>query len=268
MVTAVELARRLRVNPKTLRAWLRGQARAGHPLLASHLHYGRWEFTEDEADQLAREYRGEEPLATSPRPRPTTPLHSEVEARRASPVHARGDPGHSVTARWLGEEVETLEDLLCPGLNAVCIGINPSPVSVAAGHYYQGRLGQRFWARLRKAGLLPDDATGFEDDVAFAAGIGFTDIVKRPTGSADELRPEDYEHGREALVENLERVDPGLLILTFKKTAVELCGSFSGYGFEPGLTVGGVECFVMPGPYERADRATVALAELRRRLAN
>lgn len=30
----------------------------------------------------------------------------------------------------MGEPVATLEDLLRPGLRAVCIGINPSPVSV------------------------------------------------------------------------------------------------------------------------------------------
>lgn len=54
-------------------------------------------------------------------------------------------------------------------------------VSVAAGHYYQGRLGQRFYSRLRAAGLLPEQDKGFADDAAFAADIGFTDIIKRPT---------------------------------------------------------------------------------------
>jgi hypothetical protein len=35
----------------------------------------------------------------------------------------------------MGEKAETLADLLRPGLRAVVVGINPSPVSVAAGHY-------------------------------------------------------------------------------------------------------------------------------------
>jgi hypothetical protein len=56
-VTAPELARRLGVSPKTLRAWLRSQAHAGHPLVAGHERYGRWWFTEPEARQLADEYR-------------------------------------------------------------------------------------------------------------------------------------------------------------------------------------------------------------------
>jgi hypothetical protein len=55
-VSAPELARRVRVSPRTLRAWLRSLARAGHPLLCGHEDHGRWWFTEAEARQLAREY--------------------------------------------------------------------------------------------------------------------------------------------------------------------------------------------------------------------
>ncbi len=92
----------------------------------------------------------------------------------------------------MGEQVETLADLLRPGLRAVVIGINPSPVSVAAGHYYQGQLGQRFYRRLHEAGVIDLSAAGFEDDLAFATGIGFTDVVKRPTSRADGLDPASY----------------------------------------------------------------------------
>jgi double-stranded uracil-DNA glycosylase len=90
---------------------------------------------------------------------------------------------HRAVEEWLGVRVETLEDLLRPGLRAVCVGINPAPASVAAGHYYQGALGQKFFARLRRIGVVPAK-TRWEDDAAFAVGIGFTDIVKRPTRAA------------------------------------------------------------------------------------
>ena len=33
---------------------------------------------------------------------------------------------HRVSEKWMGEQIETLEDLLRPGLHAVCIGINPA----------------------------------------------------------------------------------------------------------------------------------------------
>lgn len=170
------------------------------------------------------------------------------------------DSGHRTTADWMGDEVLTLDDLLRDGLRAVCIGINPSLVSVAAGHYYQGRLGKRFWQRLRKIELL-ESTSGYEDDAAFAAGLGFTDIIKRPTASAKELSADEFAFGRRRLESKLEECDPGLLIFTFKKTAVELCGPFDSYGFT-GLPVAGIETFVMPGPYEPAGPAETALEEL------
>ena len=88
---------------------------------------------------------------------------------------------HTVTADWMGESVETLEDLLREDLRAVCVGINPSVVSVSRGHYYQGTLGKLFYRRLRSIGLLPEGFDGCEDDALFERGVGFTDIVKRPT---------------------------------------------------------------------------------------
>jgi hypothetical protein len=94
----------------------------------------------------------------------------------------------------MGVEVATLEDLLAEGLRAVCVGINPAPVSVAAGHYYQGRAGQRLFSRLRDAGVIPVGGGGYEDDAAFAAGVGFTDIVKRPTPSAKVYMYNPFDH--------------------------------------------------------------------------
>lgn len=67
---------------------------------------------------------------------------------------------------------------------------------------------------------------GYEDDAAFAAGIGFTDIVKRPTASAKEVKPAEFKHGRELLKANLAEHKPELVIFTFKKTAQTLFGSF------------------------------------------
>lgn len=170
---------------------------------------------------------------------------------------------HRVTVDWQGERVETLADLLRPGLRAVCIGINPSPVSVAAGHYYQGQIGRRFWQRLHQAGVIDAAGTGREDDAAFLAGIGFTDIVKRPTPRAAEISAAELRHGRELLAEKLLSHRPSLLIFTFKKAATALLGPFKGHGHRPELNLAGIPVFVMPGPYERADRVATALEQLR-----
>jgi TDG/mug DNA glycosylase family protein len=171
-----------------------------------------------------------------------------------------GDPGHRVVLDWMGRDVVTLADLLRPGLRAVVVGINPSPVSVAAGHYYQGRVGQRFFARLAQAGVLPPGA-GFEDDRAFAAGIGFTDVVKRPTARATGLLPGELDHGRRLLENKLMALDAPRVIFTFKGAARALLGTFVGHGVHV-TRLAGAEVFVMPGPMERSSRVEDALAEL------
>jgi TDG/mug DNA glycosylase family protein len=167
---------------------------------------------------------------------------------------------HRVLEEWMGEQVETLEDLLRPGLRAVCIGINPAPASVAAGHYYQGTLGQRFYGRLRRAGWLTDDP-GWEDDLAYASGIGFTDIVKRPTASASMVTSKEFAHGKRLLEEKLRRISPSLIIFSFKTPAELLLGRFSGNG-SLGRRMGGADVFVMPGPYADSETVASRLAQL------
>jgi TDG/mug DNA glycosylase family protein len=173
---------------------------------------------------------------------------------------------HRVREKWRGEEIETLADLLRPGLRAVCVGINPAPRSVAAGHYYQGQLGQRFFRRLRLVGLLPDGA-GWEDDRAFANGVGFTDIVKRPTAKASEIGSEEFAHGKPLLERKLAEAHPELLVFSFKRTAEILFGEMAGNGFV-GRQLAGAEVFVMPGPYAKAGEVSARLAELGRYLGH
>jgi TDG/mug DNA glycosylase family protein len=171
-------------------------------------------------------------------------------------------PNHRVTEDWMGEPVVTLEDLLRPGLTIVCVGINPSRVSVEAGHYYQGRAGQRFFARLRSVGLIPAAPRGGEDDAAFEAGIGFTDVVKRPTASAKELRSAEYVHGVDLLAAKLADIRPKLILFTYKRAAQSVFGSFEGNGFVEGLQLAGTQVFIMPSPYESAATAARTLRHL------
>lgn len=171
-------------------------------------------------------------------------------------------PDHRRTETWLGERVETLEDLLRPNLRAVVIGINPSCVSVQAGHYYQGRLGQLLLRRLEAVGLFEGAPRGEEDDALFARGVGFTDLVKRPSRRASGLSSRDLVHGREGLRRKLESLDVPLLIFSYKKTAELLYGRFEGAGF---ISDAGERParYVMPGPYAPRVVADRILGELR-----
>lgn len=173
--------------------------------------------------------------------------------------------GHRVLIEWMGSETETVADLLPPSPRAICVGINPAPPSVAAGHYFQGRQGQRFVARLRQAGLLPQSTGGFDDDQAVAIGIGLTDVVKRPTARADEVPDSEMRHWVELLRARLKDAEPPVLIFPFKRAATTLVGKFDGNGWLD-RTFEGADLFVMPGPYESSLTAVATINRLADRL--
>jgi TDG/mug DNA glycosylase family protein len=185
------------------------------------------------------------------------------------PVPIEGDgPGHRVTIDWMGEEVETLDDLLREGLRAVAVGVNPTPGSVAAGHYYQGNVGQRFFQRLPMAGVL-SDGDGFEDDRSFAAGVGFTDIVKRPTFDERGVGNDELEYGRRKLKEKLDTLDVPLVVFVFKSAAETMLDQplpAYFYGLVPRRRLSGARLFVMAAPYAANPIVADAARKLKRSL--
>lgn len=164
---------------------------------------------------------------------------------------------------WMGQDIFTLRDLWPTEPRAVIIGINPAPISVEAGHYYQGSLGQGLFRRLRAAGLLRNSLNGYEDDQALAAGIGFTDVVKRPTSSAGQIGRDELLAGKRLLEEKLEARKVPLVIFAYKKSATTLLGQFPGNGFLEPEAFGGADVFVMPAPYESANTARPTLEALK-----
>lgn len=162
----------------------------------------------------------------------------------------------------MGEEYLTLQDLWPENPKAVVVGINPSPVSVEIGHYYQGTLGIRLFERLKTAGVLGPSAVGFLDDVAYQAGVAFTDLVKRPTPRADKLRREELEIGREPLERKLLACEVPVVIFVYKKSATQLLGHFPGNGLLKDEKIGNARVFVMPGPFEATMTANKTLGAL------
>jgi TDG/mug DNA glycosylase family protein len=158
----------------------------------------------------------------------------------------------------------TLPDLPPRPGGVLLVGINPARISVAAGHYYQGRIGQRLWRRLEKVGLLRDPVSGLEDEAFVQAGHGLTDLVKRPTGSSEELSGRELDAGIEALRGKIRDWRPGLVLFAFKEPARRLLGA----GVRPGVVgeVEGMPAFLLTGPYAPRAEAGRVDDELRRLL--
>ncbi len=285
-VTAPEIARQLGVTGLQFRNFLRALKAEGDPRVSSHHKHSRYAFTRKEAESLKRDFRkrhgqrdashairasDKATAAESARTRrsraqrPSLPRGRAASAALSIP-RLRGAGHHQVREEWMGKQVTTLADLLRPGLRAVVIGINPAPPSVAAGHYWQGNTGKTLWRRLRTIGALPVEIDGYEDDAAFAAGIGFTDVVKRPTAKASEVAEQELAHGRELLEGKLAALDVPLVIFAFKQAATTLLGGFDGNGLLRRRKLGGAKVFVMPGPYAPAQDAKRTLRALKRQV--
>ena len=108
-----------------------------------------------------------------------------------------------------------LPDLVSDDLDVVFVGINPSIYSAERGHYF-ARPGNRFWPCFSRSALsrrarvaLKTDMLRPEHDAALSSyGFGFTDLVKRATVKASDLKPAELAAGVAALLEKLGRVRP------------------------------------------------------------
>ena len=157
---------------------------------------------------------------------------------------------------WVGaRRARTLPDLVRPRLRLLICGLNPSLYSADAGIPF-ARRGNRFWAAARTAGLVVKERDPLD---ALHRGIGMTDLVKRATAAAGELRREEYVAG-------LRRVEG--LVRRFHPRAVCFVG-LEGWraavdrGAQPGWIAGGLggrPAYLMPSTSGR--NARVSLAEL------
>lgn len=151
--------------------------------------------------------------------------------------------------------MRTLPGYLAPGLRLLSIGLNPSLPSVAAGYYFANPR-NRFWqalnaSRLLDAPLQPGSAAMqclFKD-----YGIGFTDLVKRPTRGSAELRATDYQAGAQRLQSVLESCQPAIAWFHGKvayKQFLHRTGRLEkadSWGLQT-QPIGATQCFVTPNP--------------------
>jgi double-stranded uracil-DNA glycosylase len=172
---------------------------------------------------------------------------------------------HRTTLVLGGVATETLADLPPLRDHLLFVGLNPSPVSVEAGHYHQGRLGRTFWKRLVTASILPPD-TEIEtaDDALLAAGHGITDLIKRPT-ARDEASETELRAGVGPLWQKVALWRPAAVVFIYKRAATICAGTAlePTWGQLPGVALAGRPCFLMPGPYAPIEQVDLGLGFIR-----
>ena len=176
-----------------------------------------------------------------------------------------------------GRGLPTLADILPERgtLRALFIGKTPSPASVEAGHYFEGRMGKGLWLRLDEAGILSAAPDGFADDALLDAGFGVTDLCKVPRPFGEEPGRAEYQAGWERVSEIAQRLRPRILVFVYKGSLDKVLRfSFgwehkSEYGFNDDLmrTFGRrVFAFPLPGVACTAREARRHMADLARSL--
>ncbi|HEX5013466.1 MAG TPA: uracil-DNA glycosylase family protein [Candidatus Limnocylindrales bacterium] len=173
------------------------------------------------------------------------PAGTPIEIERPGPGR------HVTTIEANGGLVETLADLPPLRDRLLFVGLNPSPVSVEAGHYHQGRLGRAFWARLMQATILPADTDlGAADDALVAAGHGITDMYKVPS-ARDDAPDAVLRAGVGPLWTKVALWRPAAVVFVYKRAAEAVAGRKleEKWGQLHGVALSGRPCFLMPGPY-------------------
>ncbi len=113
---------------------------------------------------------------------------------------------------WIrARRAHALPDFVRPGLRLLVVGLNPSPLAATTGIAFAGA-NNRFWPAARAAGWVERERDPGE---ALQHGIGFTDLAKRVTPSANAIRAREYRHG----IERLER-----LVRAFRPRALVFVG--------------------------------------------
>lgn len=150
---------------------------------------------------------------------------------------------------------DTLPDILTTDLNLLSIGLNPSLPSVAAGFYFANPR-NRFWTALNASTLLSEPVSpgrGCMQQLLERDGLGFTDLVKRPTRGASELRVQDYREGALRLCALIARYQPRYAWFHGKLAYKNFIryGGIHAEGEDWGLQrqpMGGTRIFVTPNP--------------------
>ncbi|GFY75930.1 hypothetical protein TNIN_83261 [Trichonephila inaurata madagascariensis] len=152
------------------------------------------------------------------------------------------------------EEVmkKSLPDHLSHGLDIVIIGINPGLMAAYKGHHYAGP-GNHFWKCLFLSGLIPEPMSAVDDFKLISHGIGFTNIVPRPTKGSADLSRKEIREGAEILLSKLRKYQPKIAVFNGKMIYEVFSGKKNfDFGRQPDPIQGtGISVFVMPSSSAR-----------------
>lgn len=145
------------------------------------------------------------------------------------------------------DSLQSLPDILEPGLSVVFCGINPGVLAASTGHHFAGR-GNRFWRTMHLAGFSPEQISPEDDRTLLQYGCGLTTVVSRPTARADELSQWEFKAAAVEFEQKVERYAPKCVAFLGKMALCAMLGKRDiDWGLQPAV-FGGARVWVLPNP--------------------
>ena len=143
--------------------------------------------------------------------------------------------------------MDSIPDVISPGLDVLFCGINPGLYSARTGHHF-AHPGNRFWPALHLGGFTPRQLRPSEQLELLDYGLGITNLVARPSARADELSDEELRTGGILLTELAARYEPKVVAvvgITAYRTAFRRRNAVTGPQEE---RIAGSRVWVLPHP--------------------
>jgi len=110
-------------------------------------------------------------------------------------------------AQQLAAIRKRVPDVVAPNLTVLFCGINPGLYSAAVGHHFAGP-GNLFWPTLHATGFTSRQLTAFDEAELLSLGYGITNLVTRPSASAEEVEKDELRRGARALRRKVLSLQP------------------------------------------------------------
>lgn len=145
------------------------------------------------------------------------------------------------------DSLQSLPDILAPGLSVVFCGINPGMLAASTGRHFAG-CGNRFWRVMHLAGFTPEQFSPEDDRTLLQYGYGLTTAVTRATARADHLSLVELEAAAFDFEQKIKRYAPKYVAFLGKMALAAMSGT---RGIQWGLqsaAFGGARAWVLPNP--------------------
>lgn len=144
------------------------------------------------------------------------------------------------------EKMNPIPDHLKENLKILFVGFNPSIRSSETGHHFANP-NNRFWTILYKAGITPRKYSAIEDFLLLDLGYGLTNIVARPTKTAQEITKEEYQEGKKELKWKIKTYRPKIICFVGKGVYQQYSGQQDvPWGLQENSEIPGTIDYVAP----------------------